>query len=266
MIDRITDDHYAKLASDIGCHPATLEAIAKVESGKSGWFADGKMKILFEKHWFYKKIQPSLRTKAVRAGLARAKWVSPKNGGYKDQRNPTARYNMLRKAVGLDEQAAYQSVSMGIFQIMGFNYAKCGFISAKEMYTKFSVSEVWQYRAFVNFLKANNLFIAIREGDFQTIEKRYNGGGLGGLYAKRMRLEEKRLKAGKWKNWKGIKDWKNTAPEPVKTKPPVQKKVEEVVNPPVRKTGFWQWLFSLFGRKPNGKAGGVQQTMGRVDP
>ena len=65
----------AQLADQLGCHPADLEAIAEVESNGFGWFADGRMKILFEKHWFYRNLTGSKRALAVKTGLARNAWI-----------------------------------------------------------------------------------------------------------------------------------------------------------------------------------------------
>lgn len=199
--EAITDADMAALASEIGCHPADLEAIAIVESNGFGWFKDGRMKILFEKHWFYKLVPPSKRNAAVKAGLARKSWVAPKNGGYKDQSNADARYRLLARAMEMDEEAALQSISMGRFQIMGFNHGLCGFASAKQMWTAFLDSEKNQLRAFATFLRKKGLYPALIARDFAKIETVYNGGGLNGAYARKMKTEADKLRAGKWKGW-----------------------------------------------------------------
>jgi len=192
----------AALADELGCHPADLEAIAEVESGGFGWYRDGRIKILFEKHWFFKLVEAGLRSTALKYGLARKSWVSPSKGGYRDQKTPEQRYTILAKAIDLDREAAFASVSIGRFQIMGFNYEICGFVSASAMWVKFLDSERHQLRAFANFLKSKGLVAAIRRRDFAKIEKSYNGGGLGGAYARRMRAESDTLRAGKWKNYR----------------------------------------------------------------
>lgn len=199
--EAITDADIAQLADSMRCHPAHLEAIAEVESAGFGWFSDGRIKILFEKHWFYKLTSGNDRQKAVARGLARKNWVSPKNGGYADQKGAAARYKLLSDAISINEEAAYQSVSIGRFQIMGFNHDICGFETAADMWLNFLASERHQLRAFANFLRHNNLTGAIRSGDFETVEARYNGGGLGGAYARKMRQAAEKLKAGKWKGY-----------------------------------------------------------------
>ncbi|WP_420406901.1 N-acetylmuramidase domain-containing protein [Hoeflea sp.] len=237
--EAIGDRDIALLADDMGVHPADLEAIAKVESRGFGWFKDGRMKILFEKHWFHKHLSGANRNKAVRLGLARKNWISPKRGGYKEQSSPGARYNLLKAAIEIDEEAAYRSISMGKFQIMGFNHGTCGFVSAKHMFVQFVDTEVQQLRAFANFLRENNLTSAIRNRDFETVEEVYNGGGLGGAYARRMKKASDALRAGKWKDYQpgqfarvpelSPEPARVPVPEPRPEAKPIPRDVEDVV-------------------------------------
>lgn len=199
--EAITDADIERLAIEFGCHPAALEAISNVESRGFGWFPDGRIKILFEKHWMYKLTKGTERQRAVSTGVARRKWISPKKGGYKEQKTAEDRYRILRQAIGIDETAALQSISIGKFQIMGFNYALCGFASPQDMWTAFLESERHQLRAFSTFLEKKGLVSAIRRLDFDEVEEKYNGGGLNGEYARRMDEEYEELKDGKWKGW-----------------------------------------------------------------
>jgi hypothetical protein len=223
--EAIGDRDIAMLADSMDVHPADLEAISEVESNGFGWFKDGRIKILFEKHWFYRKLDGAERNKAVRLGLARKNWVSPAKGGYKDQSNSASRYRLLAKAIEINEEAAYQAISVGRYQIMGFNHGICGFVSAKHMFTQFVDSEAHQLRAFANFLREKGLVSAIKRQDFATVETRYNGGGLNGRYAKRMKTAANRLRAGKWKDYKPgqyAMPLPKPAPDPVVTPKPTQ--------------------------------------------
>lgn len=210
----ISDADIASLAKTLRCHPADLEAIAEVESNGFGWFPDGRIKILFEKHWFYKLLPEAKRAGAVKAGLARKSWVSPAKGGYKDQSDADSRYRLLERAITLDPNAAYQSISIGTYQIMGFNHALCGHQTAKQMFDAFCESEVYQLSALAGFLLKKGLDKALSEGDFARIEQVYNGGGLNGTYATKMRAASKRLRAGKWA------DWSPSRPIPAPAMPP----------------------------------------------
>lgn len=199
--EALDDGAFEALAIELACPPQNLEAIAKVESKGFGWFPDGRIKILFEKHWFYKLLKGAKRKQAVAAGLARRKWIAPKRGGYRDQKTPDDRYALLARAMDIDVEAALQSISMGTYQIMGFNHKTCGFSSAAEMWAAFLDSEKHQLRAFANFLKEKGLVRAIQTGKFDQVEEIYNGGGLNGTYAARMEEWAAKLGAGKWADW-----------------------------------------------------------------
>jgi hypothetical protein len=229
----ITDADIASLARTLRCHPAHIEAIAEVESNGFGWFPDGRIKILFEKHWFYKLIPEAKRANAVKNGLARKNWISPQKGGYKDQPDADARYKLLERAIRVDREAAFKSISMGKFQIMGFNHKICGHQSAEQMFNAFCESEVYQLTAFAGFLVNNKLESAIQGGDFDRIEQVYNGGGLNGAYAKKMRAAAAKLKAGKWANWDA-----KEAPKPAPATTPAAKPETPASKPPASPVGL----------------------------
>ena len=196
-----TDGDLARLADRLKVHPADLEAIKIVESAGFGWFPDGRLKILFEKNWFYKLTKGAERKAAVRAGLARRKWISPKRGGYSEQAEPSARYQILSAAMKINPEMAMQSISQGSFQIMGFNYGICGFASASAMFAAMCETEQAHLLAFSRFLQSKGLASAIRARDFDKVERVYNGGGLNGRYAVRMTKHSNSLRAVKWKGY-----------------------------------------------------------------
>lgn len=213
----ITSADIESLARSLGCHPADLEAIAEVESNGYGWFPDGRIKILFEKHKFYAYLPEAKRANAVKAGLARKTWISPTKGGYKDQPDADSRYALLSRALKVDREAAFKSISIGRFQIMGFNHKLCGHQTAEQMFDAFCDSEAFQLSAFAGYLSNTNLVPAIQKRDFDRVEAGYNGGGLNGVYAERMRKASDKLRAGKWANW-------NTRPPRSTEAPPVPPK------------------------------------------
>lgn len=238
----------AHLADSLGCHPADLEAIAQVESGGFGWFRDGRIKILFEKHWFYKYLEGTIRANAVKAGLARASWVSPKQGGYNDQASEGDRYALLEKAIKINREGAFKSISIGTYQIMGFNHRVCGYMTAEDMFHAFCKSEANQLAAFASFLKSKSLVSAIQRRDFAAVERGYNGGGLNGAYAARMKAESGKLRAGKWKDYKPGSMGKPHAPAP--TAPPVPIDAEPApAAKPTLVSAIIGMLAKLFGGK-----------------
>ena len=88
-------------------------------------------------------------------------------------------YEAFELAKSLNETAAYESISMGLPQIMGFNYLEIGYTSAKEMYNDLSLSEDNQLIAFGSFIanyRSGNLLVAFQNRDFDQISSIYNNG------------------------------------------------------------------------------------------
>lgn len=215
----ISNDDMAALARELGCHPATLEAIAEVESNGFGWFDDGRIKILPEPHKFDDYLPKARRAEALRLGLASPSFEATRaSGHYKRMTNgPGPRYAFLARLIAFDENAAFNAISVGRFQIMGFNHEVCGYPTAKAMFDAFVDSEAEQLRAFGRFLVSKNLKAALAAENFDLVEQRYNGGGLNGVYATRMRAEAAKLKRGKWAKWPS--DWPGKGKAPAAPAP-----------------------------------------------
>ena len=228
---------YIAAAISLGTEPAVIETIAQVESAGFGWDKQGRIKILFEKHVFYRELPTDRRAAAVKAGLARAKWVSPSRGGYKDHGTPEKRWALVEKAIVFDHNTAFRSFSMGTYQIMGFNAEMCGFKSAELMFGAFlrPDGEAAQLRAFCSYIVNKKLRTAVRTKNWDAIEKGYNGGGQGGAYARKMRAVYAKISAsGKWNGWQTEKRTVVVTPVP---RPPIQPSPLPVESPPRVGTG-----------------------------
>lgn len=66
--------------------------------------------------------------------------------------NQTQENDAFTFAISLNSTKAYEATSMGLAQIMGFNYRRCGYTSAKEMYDDFTTGEEAQLKGFINFI------------------------------------------------------------------------------------------------------------------
>ncbi|SBW15281.1 putative membrane protein [Brucella sp. 10RB9215] len=181
-------DGIASLAAQLGCETAVALAIVEVESNGKGYDSAGRVKVLFEKHKFYKNLPAEKRQKAVKAGLARKKWIKPADGGYKDQPNNGAALDLLCRAIKLDEAAALKSASYGIGQVLGENYAVCGWRSVQAFVADMCASEDNHVKAMLGFLKGNGLADSLRDRDFNAVARIYNGTGQVSLYGEKMRI------------------------------------------------------------------------------
>ncbi len=66
-------------------------------------------------------------------------------------------YDRLAKAIALDRRAALESASWGMFQIMGGNFAACGFADVDAFVAAIVESEMRHLKAFIEFCQVNRL-------------------------------------------------------------------------------------------------------------
>lgn len=175
----ITEEEMLTLSKELGeTSTKRLKAVATVESGGSGWFNSGLVKILYERHYFYKLTSPAIREKT------KGKWfINASAGNYTSDANNNGindSWEKLAEAACYDPDAAFQSVSIGKFQVMGAHYKALGYTSPIEMMWDASQSEYAHYKMLVGFLKANKLVNAFKAlstnpADCRALAKGYNG-------------------------------------------------------------------------------------------
>lgn len=153
-----------------------IRAVAKVEAAGSGWFKDGRPKILYERHKFWKYNDDSSAPKSTFFNY-------PEAGNYTedaDKNGLNDSYDKLLKACEYDPKAAFMSVSMGMFQVMGMYYYNMGYETPWEMLYACTHFEREQYRLLVNYVVMNNMqksFLALSTNPdtCRPFAKGYNG-------------------------------------------------------------------------------------------
>ncbi|WP_370313489.1 N-acetylmuramidase domain-containing protein [Sagittula sp.] len=165
--------HAARL---IGCEVAAIEAVFKAEAAGRGYLRDGTVIRRFEPH----KMPGATTT-----------WLDSKKHG------PTKREQLFFQAYNRTPTEAMEATSWGAPQIMGFNHRSTGHPSAEQMVRAMAKSEDEQIMAFVNLVNNWGLDAAIRAHDWQTFEDRYNGGGQGGAYARKIESYYRKFSGGK---------------------------------------------------------------------
>ena len=153
-----------------------IRAVAKVEAAGAGWFKDGRPKILFERHKFWKYNDDSAAPKSTFFNF-------PTAGNYTedaDKNGINDSYDKLLKACEYDPKAAFMSVSMGMFQVMGMYFYNMGYATPWEMLYACANSEREQYRLLVNYIIMNNMqksFMALstKPDTCRAFAKGYNG-------------------------------------------------------------------------------------------
>jgi hypothetical protein len=178
-------------------HEVEIEAalaVFDVESaGVAFWNVDGKMlpAIRWEGHYFYARLNDKAQLEAaVKAGLAaRGAGVIPNPKSYSN------RYALLERAKQINEQAALESVSWGLGQVMGANWKMLGFNSVQELVDA-SKTVAGQVDTMFRFIDANGLQDEMNSHNWSAFEKVYNGPKAKG-YARKMAIAYDKYKNNK---------------------------------------------------------------------
>jgi hypothetical protein len=200
---RLADVDLPLVGRTISVGEDEMHAILDVEAAGTGFDSQGRPKMLYEPHIFWRELGPGpARDAAAKAGLAYPTWRRD---------YPKDSYPRLIKAMAIDEEKALRSASWGLGQVMGFNHKAAGYHSAKDMVTAFLDSEAEHLAAMVRFIKTNGLDDELRRHDWAGFARGYNGAG----FAKNR--YDKKL-AASFAKWQKIKD----TPMPAATVTPIK--------------------------------------------
>lgn len=173
---KIQENDFKEISAQEGIGVAELKAIFHVEARGAGHLPDGRPKILFEGHKFYKHLSknPELRDRIMKArpDLCFPKWDK------RFYKGGAAEWLRLDEAIGFDREAALKSASWGAFQIMGENYAAAGFESVQRFVNAMYGSEREHLVAVCKFIKSwPKMLKALKAHDWATFAECYNGSG-----------------------------------------------------------------------------------------
>lgn len=162
-----------KISREFNLEPAALAAFIQVESGGKGFNTDGKILIQFEPHWMRRlaPYTPSGKWSVNKIDVQSREWIA------------------FNDAFAKNPDAAMQSTSIGLGQIMGFHYKRLGYKSVGAMWDDAKKSlerQVWQIAQFIK--TDGKLWNALKTGDWHTVASIYNGSGYQAL-AKRIGRE-----------------------------------------------------------------------------
>jgi hypothetical protein len=146
--------------------PASLWAVLAVETSGCGFLPDRRPKILFERHIFSRLTNGQFDADDPDVS-------APTPGGYGP--GGANQYTRLEVAIQLDQDAALQSASWGLGQIMGMNHQAAGYAAALDMVTAFVASEDNQLQGMAQFISASAMAPTLRGHDWAGFARRYNG-------------------------------------------------------------------------------------------
>ena len=164
----ISEQAFQNAAKQLGCEVASIKAVAEVESAGGGMLPDGKPKILFEPHIFWRELVER-GIKPVRSDICYPKWQTGKYGPV------SAQHGRLERAAAINREAALESCSWGMFQIMGFNFKLCGCANIQDFVNKMYKGEESQLELFVTYLINAGLADEMRDKRWAAFALRYNG-------------------------------------------------------------------------------------------
>lgn len=159
-----------KNSQEFNIEEAVLRAFMDVETGGEGFDpVTGKIKIQFEPAWFRKKAPyaPSGKWSVNKVEVQSREWIA------------------FNDAFRIDSNAAMESTSIGIGQIMGFHYQRLGYSSVGAMWddAKSGIDrQVWQICKFID--TDPRLRKAIDEKNWHLIATYYNGSSYKSIAAK----------------------------------------------------------------------------------
>ncbi|GAB3335270.1 N-acetylmuramidase family protein [Marilutibacter aestuarii] len=165
MAGRLTDRGLERAARVLDVEVAALRAVVAVESAGQGFLPDGRPKILFESHIF------SRRTGA-RFDRSHPELSTPMPARQFYARD---QYLRLYQAVQLDADAAIQSCSWGLFQIMGFNYQACGEASLHGFVLAMNHNEDAHLNLAANLIAERGWDRPLRRRQWDEFARQYNG-------------------------------------------------------------------------------------------
>jgi len=184
-IKKITEEDYVWAAKRLGCEIQSIKAVAKVEGARSGFDKDGAPKILFEGHKLWKQliingINPELHVKG-NENILYKKWTRAHYlGGERE-------WERLGKAIMIDAESALQSASWGMFQVMGYHAEALGYRDVFLFVYLMTLSERNHLESFVRYIETFGLKKSLRDKDWNTFTRLYNGHGQISYYSPKIK-------------------------------------------------------------------------------
>ncbi|MCQ4242872.1 N-acetylmuramidase domain-containing protein [Stutzerimonas stutzeri] len=162
-------------ADRLGVPLASVKAVNQVESRGEGFLSNCRPVILFERHVMHDRLQAHGITERTADNLAQQypALVNRKPGGYI---GGTAEHQRLAQAKQIHDEAAVESASWGLFQIMGHHWQRLGYMDAQHFADTMSLSEAAQLDAFVSFIEADPaLHKSLKTRSWKQFARIYNG-------------------------------------------------------------------------------------------
>lgn len=173
-MQQLIEQDYQNAASRLGVPVAAVKAVATVESNGGGFLSGNRVKIQYEPHVMYQRLQLRFgKARADKELAAHPDLVARKAGSYQSLDKEDK--DMDRAAKVIDRQCALESASWGAFQIMGYHWKTTGYPSLQDFINE-QYTAAGQLETFVRFILADTrLARAILAKDWKAFASAYNG-------------------------------------------------------------------------------------------
>jgi len=166
---RLDDIDLPRIGARIGVGEDEIHAFMDVEAAGSGFDSQGRPKMLFEPHVFWRNLSGAKRVAASQKGLAYPKWG--------EKPYPKDSYSRLIEAIGIDRSAAIMASSWGLTQILAENHREAGYATPEAMVDAFCQDEESHLEATVMLLVSMGIDDDLKAHRWQTVARVWNGPG-----------------------------------------------------------------------------------------
>ena len=173
MIDEMTRNQIITIAGERNIKPASLLAVCEIESGGRIFARIGgvdEQLIRFEGHYFYRLLGTAKRNQAVVQGLA-----NRQAGKITNPRTQNGRWKLLKKASLIDRDAALQSCSWGVGQVMGVHWRWLDYASIDDLVASVRSGLEGQIGLMLRFIEKSELLAPLQDEDWRVFARAYNG-------------------------------------------------------------------------------------------
>lgn len=179
----LTENDFLEASKLIGCDVPEIKAVYKVEANGSGLLSDGRVKVLFEGHRFWKQLKNAgYKPEQIIVENPKYSNVLYPNWDRKQYKGGAAEWDRISSAIELCKlvsappELAIKSASYGSFQIMGENCTMCGYVTAQEMIADYNIrGEKAQLESFIKFIKSKGIAKYLISHEWDKFALGYNG-------------------------------------------------------------------------------------------
>lgn len=180
----ITEQQFFNASKIIGCKISAIKAVYEVEAAGRGYLPDGRVKILFEGHRFWKRLSKVgkvpdtelVKQAKLHPNVLYKKWDKTQYKGGAAEWDRMSEAMAICSALNVNPTIALDSASYGSFQIMAENHLLCGYANSHEMLAAYnSKGEAEQLDSFCRFVKSTGLDDELRDKNWAKFAEGYNG-------------------------------------------------------------------------------------------